>query len=135
MDERVLQFRVGVVVVASVIITSILVIFFQGKPDLWKRHYTIYLKFDAAPGVQIDTPVRKELIASTHTVDEIATYMRVDSLAYLSTEGLLRATGRPELYCSACFTGDYPVPFESDFTKEILDRRVDIPEVGTPGGR
>ncbi len=83
----------------------------------------------------IDTPVRKELIASSHTVDEIATYMRVDSLAYLSTEGLLRATGRPELYCSACFTGDYPVPFETDFTKEIMDRRVDVPEVGTPGGR
>ena len=83
----------------------------------------------------IDTPVRKELIAATHSVDEIATYMRVDSLAYLSTEGLLRATGRPELYCSACFTGDYPLSFESDITKEIMDRRVEIPEVGTPGGR
>lgn len=59
MDERVLQFRVGVVVVASVIITSILVIFFQGKPDLWKRQYTVFLKFDAAPGVQVDSPVRK----------------------------------------------------------------------------
>ncbi len=82
----------------------------------------------------IDTPVRNELIASSHSVDEIATYLRVDSIAYLSTEGLLRATGNSELYCSACFTGDYPVPFESDITKEILDRSLDIPEVGTPGG-
>ena len=83
----------------------------------------------------IDTPVRNELIASSHSVDEIATYLRVDSLAYLSIEGLLRATGEPELYCSACFDGRYPVPFESDFTKEIMDRSVDIPEVGFPGGR
>jgi len=83
----------------------------------------------------IDTPVRNELIASSHSVDEIATYLRVDSLAYLSIEGLMKATGAPELYCSACFDGRYPVPFESDFTKEIMDRSVDIPEVGSPGGR
>jgi len=83
----------------------------------------------------IDTPVRNELIASSHSVDEIATYLRVDSLAYLSIEGLMKATGAPELYCSACFDGRYPVPFESDITKEIMDRSVDIPEVGSPGGR
>lgn len=83
----------------------------------------------------IDTPVRSELIASTHTVDEIATYLRVDSLAYLSLEGLLRATGQGERYCSACFTGDYPVAFESEMTKQIMDRSVEIPGVGSPGGR
>jgi phospholipid/cholesterol/gamma-HCH transport system substrate-binding protein len=59
MDERVLQFRVGVVVVASVIITSILVIFFQGKPDIWKKKNTVFLHFDSAPGIQVDSPVRK----------------------------------------------------------------------------
>ena len=83
----------------------------------------------------IDTPVRNELIASSHKVDEIATYLRVDSLAYLSLEGLLRATGEPGRYCSACFTGRYPVPFESELSKEIMDRDVGIPEVGSPGGR
>ncbi|MBU0741700.1 amidophosphoribosyltransferase [bacterium] len=83
----------------------------------------------------IDTPVRNELIASSHSVDEIATYLRVDSLAYLSIEGLLKATGKPGHYCSACFDGRYPVPFESDFTKEIMGRSADTPEVGSPGGR
>ncbi len=60
----------------------------------------------------IDTPVRAELIASSHTVDEIATYLRVDSLCYLSLEGLLEATGEGEKYCDACFTGNYPVDFK-----------------------
>ncbi|MDO9694734.1 MAG: amidophosphoribosyltransferase [Candidatus Latescibacteria bacterium] len=83
----------------------------------------------------IDTPVRKELIGSSHTVDEIATYLRVDSLAYLSLEGLLRATGNPSVHCAACFTGNYPVPFENELSKEILDRGVATPEVGTPGAR
>ncbi len=83
----------------------------------------------------IDTPVRKELIGSSHTVDEIATYLRVDSLAYLSLEGLLRATGNPSVHCAACFTGNYPVPFENELSKEILDRGAVTPEVGTPGAR
>lgn len=61
----------------------------------------------------IDTPVRKELIASSHTVEEIATYLRVDSLSYLSLGGLLEATGEGEKYCDACFTGNYPVSFAS----------------------
>ncbi len=83
----------------------------------------------------IDTPVRNELIASSHTVEEIATYLRVDSLRFLSLDGLLRATGQRERYCSACFTGDYPVPFDHSFAKEQLERSPEIPGVGNPGGR
>ena len=63
----------------------------------------------------IDTPVRNELIASSHTVEEIATYLRVDSLHYLSLAGLLEAAGDENCYCDACFTGNYPVSF-SDLT-------------------
>lgn len=63
----------------------------------------------------IDTPDRRELIAATHSIDEISRYITTDSLAYLSLEGLRRAVGYPaesgEGYCEACFTGDYPVPF------------------------
>ena len=59
----------------------------------------------------IDTPSREELIAATHTVDEIRSHIEADSLAYLSHEGLLKAVddtlgGR---HCSACFSGRYPV--------------------------
>jgi amidophosphoribosyltransferase len=58
----------------------------------------------------IDTPTKSELIGATHTVGEIQKYLRVDSLGYLSEEGLLQAM--PEgsgPYCTACFTGRYPV--------------------------
>ncbi len=60
----------------------------------------------------IDTPTRKELISSSHTVDEIRRYITADSLGYLSEEGLLKAVGTENThYCTACFTGGYPVQF------------------------
>lgn len=60
----------------------------------------------------IDTPTKKELIASDHTTEEIRKYITADSLAYLSIDGMLKAApGKPEQYCSACFTERYPIPF------------------------
>jgi len=60
----------------------------------------------------IDTPTRKELISSSHTIEEITRYITADSLGYLSREGLLNAVGTGNnSYCRACFTGDYPVRF------------------------
>ena len=70
----------------------------------------------------IDTPVRKELIASSHTIAEIAAYLRVESLHYLSLDGLLEATGQGDRYCTACFSGRYPVPFASEQDKAVFDR-------------
>ncbi len=55
----------------------------------------------------IDTPSRKELIASTHTVKEIEKYITADSLGYLSLDGLAECVGRTP-FCYACFTGEYP---------------------------
>ncbi|PID79830.1 amidophosphoribosyltransferase [bacterium DOLJORAL78_65_58] len=69
----------------------------------------------------IDTPVRSELIASSHTVDEIATYLRVDSLHYLSREGLMEAAGGQDRYCDACFTGRYPVSFGELVDGNVFD--------------
>lgn len=60
----------------------------------------------------IDTPTKKELIASSHTTEEIRRYITADSLAYLSLEGMLKAApGTPEQYCNACFTERYPISF------------------------
>ena len=57
----------------------------------------------------IDTPNREELIAANLTVDEIAKTLEVDSLGYLSLDGMLRsAGGDPSEFCHACFSGDYP---------------------------
>ncbi len=59
----------------------------------------------------IDTDNQDQLIASRLSVAEIAAHIGVDSLAYLSWEGMLAMTGRePSSFCSACFTGDYPIP-------------------------
>jgi len=61
----------------------------------------------------IDTPQRRELIASGNSVEEIRRFIEADSLGYLSEEGMLNAVangGDPQrLYCTACFTGKYPV--------------------------
>ena len=57
----------------------------------------------------IDTPTRGELVASSKEVSEIAEFIGVDSLGYLSLDGLLRSVpGSPESYCVACFDGSYP---------------------------
>ena len=64
----------------------------------------------------IDTPERSELLAAKHDVEEMAQLIGVDSLAFISIDGLYRALGQEEgrdpdrpHYCDACFTGDYPI--------------------------
>jgi amidophosphoribosyltransferase len=63
----------------------------------------------------IDTPSRQELIASSHSVEEIARYVTADSVGYLSIEGLSAAVGDPEgkTFCNACFSGQYPTKLEA----------------------
>ena len=68
----------------------------------------------------IDTPTRKELIASSHTVDEICRYLAADSIGYLSLDGMLKATGGdPAHFCNACFTGNYRVGIEPEVTPQL----------------
>jgi amidophosphoribosyltransferase len=58
----------------------------------------------------IDTPKREELIASSHSIDEIARYIEADTLGYLSHDSLRASVGEePDHFCSACFTNRYPV--------------------------
>jgi amidophosphoribosyltransferase len=60
----------------------------------------------------IDTPTRQELIASSHSVEEIARYVTADSLGYLSLDGMYAALGEERTrYCDACFTGEYLLEF------------------------
>jgi amidophosphoribosyltransferase len=63
----------------------------------------------------IDTPSREELIAANLSVDEIARHIDVDSLGYLSLDGMLAAVpGGPGGFCHACFSGDYPTAPPTD---------------------
>jgi amidophosphoribosyltransferase len=70
----------------------------------------------------IDTGDRNELIAHNMLVDEIRTYLDVDSLAYLDLDRLRNATGAAEAgFCDACFTGDYPVDVPVEVGKHVLE--------------
>ena len=63
----------------------------------------------------VDTPRKSELIAATHTLDEIREFLEADSVAYLSLEGLLSTVGtQRNSYCRSCYTGSYPVEFPRD---------------------
>ena len=80
----------------------------------------VHLRISCPPTISpcfygVDTPRRSDLIAATHTLDEITSYLRADSVAYLSLEGLMTAVGRGSgSYCRSCYTGQYPVPFPRD---------------------
>ncbi len=76
----------------------------------------------------IDTPTREELIAATHSIEEIREFLGVDTLGYLSLEGMLRAAGDRNEYCHACFSGRYPTPIPGD----LVQLRHAAPLVGTP---
>lgn len=78
----------------------------------------VHMRISAAPTAYpcyygIDTPTRSELIASSHTVDEIRRYIEADTLSYISIDGMLQCLrgSKPENYCHACFSGDYAIPF------------------------
>ena len=69
----------------------------------------------------IDTPHRRDLIASTHTGEETNTYLTSDSLGYLSMEGLHACVpNRKTTYCDACFSGNYSIPLETEEPSEQL---------------
>jgi len=70
----------------------------------------------------IDFPSEAQLIACNKTIEEIAAYLGLDSLHYLSLEGLVEATTMPwDNFCLACFNGIYPIDPDKTFSKEALD--------------
>lgn len=57
----------------------------------------------------IDTPVRSELIASAHSVEQIRKFLGVESLKYLTLEGMLKSVKSDATFCTGCFSGSYPI--------------------------
>ena len=78
----------------------------------------VHLRISCPPTISpcfygVDTPRKSELIAANKTLDEIRRFVEADSLQYLSLDGLLKAVnGHRSHYCSACYTGVYPVEFK-----------------------
>lgn len=65
----------------------------------------------------VDMGTYEELIAAHQTVEEIRGYVGADSLVYLSLERMMKAIGREDGYCNACFTGHYPISALNSFNK------------------
>ncbi|HEU4729426.1 MAG TPA: amidophosphoribosyltransferase [Kofleriaceae bacterium] len=92
----------------------------------------VHLRISAPPTTHpcfygIDTPTRSELVAASHTVEEIGRYVTCDSIAYLSHEGMMQAVGADRSgtgYCSACFTGKYAVPLGTSGLVQLRRARV-----------
>jgi len=70
----------------------------------------------------VDMATRWELIAAQKSVPEIRDFIGADSLGYLSIDGLVKAVGLPrDIFCMACFTGDYPTPVQLEMDKLALE--------------
>jgi len=76
----------------------------------------------------IDFSTKGELIASRQQVNQIRDYLGLDYLGYLSIEGMVEATELdPANFCLSCFSGDYPVPLEDDFSKTCFEEDICAP--------
>jgi len=70
----------------------------------------------------VDMATRRELIAAQKSVAEVRDYIGADSLGYLSVDGLIKAVALPkDIFCLACFTGDYPIPVQLEMDKLALE--------------
>ncbi|GIW93039.1 MAG: hypothetical protein KatS3mg110_1080 [Pirellulaceae bacterium] len=124
MDERVLSFRVGVVVVAAITVTVILVFLFATGPQTLGPTYTVKIRFPRAPGVSVNTPVRKSGIT-------IGRVTKVDLLAEggvlltlrLDKDKPVRLNEYPRISTGSLVTGDAVVEFvlnEADPNTQLL---------------
>jgi amidophosphoribosyltransferase len=78
----------------------------------------------------IDTPTKSELIASSHSLEEIRQHLGVDTLGYLSLDGMLRAMGGDQTeFCHACFSGDYPteIPDDASRARRVVPLQTAVP--------
>jgi amidophosphoribosyltransferase len=90
-----------------------------GAKEIHIRVASPPIKFPCFYGM--DFPTRKELIAAWNTPEQIREYLGADSLQYISVEGMLAAThDDPARYCTACFTGNYPVPLAPNDKAALL---------------
>jgi amidophosphoribosyltransferase len=72
----------------------------------------------------VDMGKHDNLIAHKRTVDEICQFVGADSLYYLSLDGMMRAVGRQDGFCQACFTGQYPIQVDVDTVKTGFERNL-----------
>ena len=71
----------------------------------------------------VDFPTKEELLANNRTLEQIRDFLEVDSVGYLSLEGMLSCASLPEdHYCTACWSGKYPIPVDITLNKFCMER-------------
>jgi amidophosphoribosyltransferase len=89
----------------------------------------VHMRISCPPHVSpcyygIDFPSKEELLACNNTMEEIKKFLDVDSIGYLSLDGMLSATRQdPKVFCAACFTGKYPTQVFDDVDKFKLEKK------------
>ncbi len=123
MNEQGYKFGVGVLVVASMVIAIILILFFGAAPNLFANRYDVTVRFDSAPNVTTDTPVRKNGVAigrvkSIKLLDEGG----VDLTLELDGKYTVRAGEQPRIAKGSFITGDAVVELIPPNMKSLLSR-------------
>jgi phospholipid/cholesterol/gamma-HCH transport system substrate-binding protein len=123
MDDQGYRFGVGVLVVASLVIAIILILFFGAAPNFFVERYTVTIRFDAAPGVATDTPVRKSgvqigRVKSLQLLDEDG----VDLTLELDGKYKVYARELPRIGTGSIITGDAVVEFVPPTQDSLLGR-------------
>ncbi len=130
MDEQGYRFGVGVLVVASLVITIILILFFGAAPNFFARRYEITINFDRAPGVETDTPVRKNgvqigRVTSVKLLDSKDNDTKnpgVNLTMELDSQYKIRASEVARIGTGSLITGDNVVEFVQANEEERLRR-------------
>lgn len=123
MDEQGYRFGVGVLVVASLVIAVMLILFFGAAPNFFVERYTVTIRFEAAPGVASDTPVRKNgvqigRVKSVQLLDEEG----VDLTLELDAKYKVRARELPQIAQGSLITGDAVVEFVPPSQDSLIGR-------------
>jgi amidophosphoribosyltransferase len=91
-----------------------------GAKEVHMRIVTPPIRYPCFLGVDMAT--RGELIAAQKTIPEISDFIGADTLGYLSIDGLIKAVALPkDIFCMACFTGNYPIPVQIEMDKLALE--------------
>ncbi|MCA9127652.1 MAG: MCE family protein [Planctomycetales bacterium] len=124
MDEQGYRFGVGVLVVASMVIAVILILFFGAAPNLFKQRYEVTIRFDAAPMVTTDTPVRKNgvQIGRVKSLELLDDAKGVDLTLELDSEYRVRAREQPRIGMGNFITNEAVVEFVPPTRESLLTR-------------
>lgn len=132
MEEQGYRFGVGVLVVASMVIAVILILFFGAAPNLFKEQYVVTIRFDAAPGVETDTPVRKngvrigrvksiQLLNNSDLLGSARTG-GVDLTLELDSEYQVQAGEQAQIGIGSFITSEAVVEFREPTKESVLER-------------